>query len=187
MTEPKGLTGNEMNPEEAKQRVVDFFGKDKVSAVEDIGRNDATTIKTYSYRVKFNNVPEEQTATVDVTQKGGHVLWMLYNRPIGAEENINIDQAKELGKKFLEEHGYKNMVDTYYLKEDNTAIINYAYKQGMFVVYPDLIKVKIALDNGEVIGFESKGYLSNHTEEIFRLQNLLWRRPVPKFHRGCRF
>jgi len=116
MTEPKGLTGNEMNPEEAKQRVVDFFGKDKVSAVEDIGRNDATTIKTYSYRVKFNNVPEEQTATVDVTQKGGHVLWMLYNRPIGAEENINIDQAKELGKKFLEEHGYKNMVDTYYLK-----------------------------------------------------------------------
>jgi len=54
MTEPKGLTGNEMNPEEAKQRVVDFFGKDKVSAVEDIGRNDATTIKTYSYRVKFN-------------------------------------------------------------------------------------------------------------------------------------
>jgi len=34
MTEPKGLTGNEMNPEEAKQRVVDFFGKDKVSAVE---------------------------------------------------------------------------------------------------------------------------------------------------------
>jgi len=58
-----------------------------------------------------------------------------------------------LGKKFLEEHGYKNMVDTYYLKEDNTAIINYAYKQGDVVVYPDLIKVKIALDNGEVIGF----------------------------------
>jgi len=79
------------------------------------------------------------------------------------------------------------MVDTYYLKEDNTAIINYAYKQGDVVVYPDLIKVKIALDNGEVIGFESKGYLSNHTERIFRLQNLLWRRPVPKFHRGCRF
>ncbi|GAE88543.1 germination protein YpeB [Acetivibrio straminisolvens] len=164
MSEPKGLTGNEMNPEEAKQRVIDFFGKDKVSAVEDTGRNDATAIKTYSYRVKFNNVPEDQTATVDVTQKGGHVLWMLYNRPIGAEETINIDQAKELGKKFLEERGYKNMVDTYYLKEDNTAVINYAYKQGDVVVYPDLIKVKIALDDGEVIGFESKGYLSNHVE-----------------------
>ncbi|RXE58763.1 germination protein YpeB [Acetivibrio mesophilus] len=163
-TEPKGLTGNDMTSEEAKQNVINFFGKDKVSAVEDTGRNDATTIKTYSYTVKFNNMPEDQTAIVDATQKGGHVLWMLYNRPIGAEENINIDQAKELGKKFLDERGYKDMVDTYYLKEDNTAIINYAYKQGDVVVYPDLIKVKIALDNGEIIGFESKGYLSNHIE-----------------------
>lgn len=163
-SEPRGLTGNEMSPEEAKQNVINFFGKDKVSVVEDTGRNDATTIKTYSYRVKFNNVPEEQAATVDVTQKGGHVLWMLYNRPIGAEEKINIDQAKELGKRFLAEQGYNDMADTYYLKEDNTAIINYAYKQGDVVVYPDLIKVKIALDNGEIIGFESKGYLSSHIQ-----------------------
>jgi len=73
---------------------------------------------------------------VDVTQKGGHVLWMLYNRPIGAEENINIDQAKELGKKFLEEHGYKNMVDTYYLKEDNTAIIIMLTNKGMLLYIP---------------------------------------------------
>lgn len=162
--EPKGLTGNEINSEEAKQKVTEFFGKDKVKAVEDVGRNDEIPIKTYSYRVKFNNAPEDQTATVDVTQKGGHILWMLYNRPVTAEEKINIDQAKELGKKFLDEHGFKNMADTYYLKEDNTAIINYAYKQGEVVMYPDLIKVKIALDNGEVLGFESKGYLSSHSE-----------------------
>ena len=32
------------------------------------------------------------------------------------------------------------------------------------MVYPDLIKVKIALDNGEIVGFESKGYIMNHTE-----------------------
>ena len=101
---------------------------------------------------------------MDVTQKGGNVLWMLYNRPVGPQEQINVDQAKALGKRFLEEHGYKDMVDTYYLKEDNTAIINYAYKQGDVVVYPDLINVKIALDNGEVVGFESKGYISNHTQ-----------------------
>ena len=133
-------------------------------AVEEIGRVDEGHIKTYSYSVKFNNVPEDQTATVDVTQKGGNVLWMLYNRPVGAQEQINVDQAKSLGKRFLEEHGYRDMVDTYYLKEDNTAIINYAYKQGDVIVYPDLIKVKIALDNGEITGFESKGYITNHRE-----------------------
>jgi len=56
------------------------------------------------------------------------------------------------------------MTDTYYLKEDNTATINYAYTQDGIVIYPDLIKVKVALDNGEILGFEAKGYLSSHTD-----------------------
>ena len=54
------------------------------------------------------------------------------------------------------------MVDTYYISEDGTAVINYAYKQGDVVVYPDLVKVKIALDTGEILGLEAKGYLSSH-------------------------
>lgn len=161
--EPKGLTGDNINSEQAKQSVINFFGKDKVEAVNDYGRDDNSKIKTYSYSVKFKNVAKEQNANIDVTQKGGHILWMLYNRAVN-EEKINMDQAKEFGKKFLEAHGYKNMVDTYYLKEDNTAVINYAYSQNNVTIYPDLIKVKVALDNGEVVGFESKGYLSSHSK-----------------------
>ena len=53
---------------------------------------------------------------------------------------------------------------TQYLKNDNTATINYACRQDDVTMYPDLIKLKIALDNGEVVGMEAKSYLSNHTE-----------------------
>lgn len=162
-TEPKGLTGDNINTEQAKQSVINFFGKDKVEVVKDIGKDDNSKIKTYSYSVTFKNVAKEQNADIDVTQKGGHVLWMLYNRAV-PEEKINMDQAKKFASKFLEEHGYKNMVDTYYLKEDNTAVINYAYSQNNVTIYSDLIKVKIALDNGEVVGFENKGYISSHSE-----------------------
>ncbi len=31
-------------------------------------------------------------------------------------------------------------------------------------IYPDLIKLKIALDTGEITGMEAKTYLSNHTK-----------------------
>ena len=31
-------------------------------------------------------------------------------------------------------------------------------------MYPDLIKLKIALDNGEILGIETTGYLNSHTE-----------------------
>jgi spore germination protein len=160
--EPKGLTGEEMDVEKAKEKVIKLFGEDRVSSVENISKDDTGPIKTYSYRVSFNNVDENQNAYVDVTQKGGHIFWMLYNRPV-SEKKIEIDKAKELGKRFLENMGFKDMVDTYYISEDGTAVINYAYKQDEVIVYPDLIKIKIALDTGEVIGLESKGYLSSHT------------------------
>ena len=36
--------------------------------------------------------------------------------------------------------------------------------QDNVIMYPDLIKVKVALDNGEVLGIETTGYLNNHVE-----------------------
>ena len=59
------------------------------------------------------------------------------------------------------------MKETYYLKQDGIMTINYAYNQDGVVMYPDLIKVKVALDNGEVLGIETTGYLNNHTERTF--------------------
>ena len=63
------------------------------------------------------------------------------------------------------------MKETYYLKQNGIVTINYAYNQnsenGMVVMYPDLIKVKVALDDGSVLGIETTGYLNSHcTREI---------------------
>lgn len=160
---PRGVTGNQMNAEQVKQNVINFFGRDKVRSVDFIDKVDTDPIRTYTYRVAFKNAPDDQTAQISMTQKGGHPIWMIYNRPVTAK-NINIDKAKALGREFLESRGFKSMVDTYYLAEDNTATINYAYQQENVTIYPDLIKLKIALDNGEIVGFEAKGYLSAHTE-----------------------
>lgn len=160
--EPRGVTGDELDQEKAKQKVIDFFGADKVKSVESTGKVDTDPIKTYTYKVLFKNAGDDQNASISVTQKGGHIFWMIYNRPVDGKK-VEVDQAKEMGRKFLESRGFKSMVDTYYLAEDNTATINYAYQQENVVIYPDLIKLKIALDNGEIIGFEAKGYLSAHT------------------------
>jgi len=160
--EPKGVTGDVLSAENVKEKVADFFGRDKVASMDNTGKNDSGPIKTYSYVVKFKGAPDDQTASIDFTQKGGHPFWMIYNRPVN-EKKIDVDKAKGIGREFLAKHGFKDMADTYYLSEDNTAIINYAYQQNDVIVYPDLIKLKVALDTGEIIGFEAKGYLSAHT------------------------
>ena len=56
------------------------------------------------------------------------------------------------------------MKQTYNLKQEGIVTINYAYSQDGVIMYPDLIKVKVALDNGEVLGIETSGYLNNHEE-----------------------
>ena len=80
------------------------------------------------------------------------------------EEKISEQDAVQMGKEYLASKGSPNMQETYYLKENGFITVNYAYKQGDVVIYPDLIKVKIALDNGEIIGLETTGYLNCHYE-----------------------
>lgn len=161
--EAKGLTGNMISVEQAREKVKEYFGADKVQNVQDAGKNDNDPIKTFSFTVSFKNKPQDQKASISITQKGGMAYWMIYNRPLDGKK-VTVEQAREIGRKYLEAHGFKNMKDTYYLSEDGSATINYAYTQNNIVCYPDLIKVKIALDNGEIIGLESRGYLSSHTE-----------------------
>ena len=88
---------------------------------------------------------------------------MNANREVNSEI-ISQEEADKKGKAFLESKGFKNMKETYYLKQEGIVTINYAATQNDVVMYPDLIKVKVALDNGEILGIETTGYLNNHTE-----------------------
>ena len=86
---------------------------------------------------------------------------MEYNREVTAEI-INEEEAGNKAKEFLESKGFSSMKETYYLKQSGIVTINYAYEQNGVIIYPDLIKVKVALDNGEILGIETTGYLNSH-------------------------
>ena len=64
------------------------------------------------------------------------------------------------------------MVSSYYDKAGGIATVNYAYVQDGITCYSDLIKVKVALDNGEVLGFETNGYLMNHSDRKIKKPEL---------------
>lgn len=170
-SKPQGLGDKKVSVSDAKNIAINFIGKNKVSDVKQLENNDLGNIKTYRFKVMYKDRKESEYAEVEVTQQGGQVYLMLSNRNIG-KDTVNMGKAKKLAKDFLDSKGYKNMVDTYYQKVDGTAVISYAYKQGGVIVYPDLIKVKIALDNGEIIGIESKGYLYNHTVRTIPKTNI---------------
>lgn len=156
--EKKGLTGDDIDEETAKQKAIDFIGKDNVQNVENLGFSENATIPEYNFSVKTNS---EESISISISKKGGHIVYMNSNREVNAE-SISQEEANSKGKEFLNNHGIMDMKETYYLKQDGIVTINYAYVQNDVVVYSDLIKVKVALDNGEVLGIETTGYLNNH-------------------------
>ena len=156
----KGLTGENIDEEKAKQIATKFIGEDKVQEINLSSKSENTDMITYDFNVKVNG-EKEPNLVISISEKGGHVVFMNYNRNIEAE-SVTQERADEIGKKFLQDHDFPNMKETYYLKQDGIVTINYAYEQDGVTIYPDLVKLKIALDNGEVMGIETTGYLNSH-------------------------
>lgn len=158
---PLGLKSDKVTADQAKEVVRKLLGYNDIKEIKQLESGTGDTIKTYRFSAIFKDSDESTAARVEITQQGGQLYWMLRNRNFG-KDTINMQEAKKVASAFLEKNGFKNMVDTYYEKTDGTAIISYAYSQDNVRVYADLVKVKVALDNGEVVGIESKGYLYNH-------------------------
>jgi len=152
MTSPerKGLTGDNIDEGAAKQIAMQFTNASEEN-IETKGLSENGNIPSYNFEIKMD---DKNKKSIAISQKGGHIVNINYYREI-QEEKLSPEEAIEIGKKFLEEKGYKNMKETYYMMQSGNIVINFAYLQNDVVVYSDLIKLKIALDNGEILGMES--------------------------------
>ncbi len=154
-----------ISKEEGKKIVEEFIGKDKIKTIKQTGETDTKvehTIPVYSYQVVLKD-QEDPTISIDITQQGGHVLWMLnYTEKESSKDNISLEEARKKAEKFLEDRDYPNMKASYYEKVDGTVVINFAPYKDNVIMYPDLIKLKVSMDDGEIIGFEALGYIMMH-------------------------
>jgi len=154
---PRGLTGENIDYDKAADVARDFLEGIDIEKINKISNGNGD-INTYGLEVRTR---DEGSIFIDISRKGGHVVWMLNQRDVDSV-NISPNQAVDTAKKFLEQNGYDNMVPTYSMRYDNISVINFAYLDGQVVAYTDLIKVKVALDNGDIIGYEAEGYLKAH-------------------------
>ncbi len=161
--EKKGLIGDKIDEDFAKEIAVNFVGNDRIQEISSNGLIENGNIVCYDFSVKINDENNNNPLNISIAQTGGHIVLMNYNREV-KQEVLTQDEANEIGKNFLDSRGIPNMKATYYLKQAGIVTVNYAYEQNGVVMYPDLIKLKIALDNGEILGMETSGYLNNHTE-----------------------
>ena len=109
--------------------------------------------------------PGENTPNIimDVSEIGGRVDMVLNTRKIDSPK-IAIKQALDKAKSYLESIDYTNMEPTGSLRENNTITVTFVPKDGGVLLYPDFIKVEVALDTGEIVGLNTLAYLTSHTD-----------------------
>lgn len=165
---PRMLKGKEISKHDAEIKVKDIV--DNKWSEEKYKKNitsiiyQGTTkgeIDIYNFEVMLKG--ENEKISVQITKDTGLLYLMIYDRYV-KKQNININQAKEIGINYLKQIGIDKMSATYYTITQNMITINYASKINDIIIYPDLIKVKIAMDTGEVCSVETKGYIYNHYE-----------------------
>ncbi len=161
--ERKGLTGEDIDEETAKQKAIEFLGSETIKEINSNGLTQNANIQSYDFSVTKN---DGNNAWISISQKGGHIVFSNSTRNV-TTESLSQEQANEIGQKFLDSRGIYNMKPTYYLKQNGIVTINYAYVQDNVTVYSDLVKLKIALDNGEILGMETSGYLNSHYQRAF--------------------
>lgn len=112
----------------------------------------------------YRFVGEEISATISIS--GGYPLYMRKERIVG-DSLLSYEQALEKAKRYLKRIELDGFIETYYSVNEGVCVINMAYLDGETICYTDLIKVGVAMDNGEIMIFEGSGYISNHKNRAF--------------------
>ena len=167
-TEKRGLQGDNINEDIARNKMEEFVGKDKIKEIVSFELSQNSDIESYVFGIRTN---KEENIDIAISKIGGHVIYMNSNRNVDTQI-ISDEEAKTKAKEYLDSKGFINMKPTYYMNQGGVSTINFAYEQQYdknqsVIMYADLIKVKVALDNGEILGIETTGYLNNHYERTF--------------------
>ena len=161
---PKGIAGEDITKEQGVERLAAYLQGYDILSCELAYENNNSNIRTYSYVVtlKNNTVGEKElVAYGDITVQGGLLSSFIMYREIG-EENLTAEQAVEQGATYLAAVGFEDMKPSYYSVQGGVVTANYCYEKDAVLYYPDMIKVSVALDTGEVTGVEAGRYILNH-------------------------
>lgn len=152
----RALEGKEEVSEEAAAAIVSE--KTAATDIALVGRTDGKA-DLYEFTAKRDGAD----VYVSVSVKGGYIVNYGVSRTIDAS-GITEREAQKSAVEFAAKLGYEGLEPVWYNAQNGIGYVNLAPKPNGVTMYPDLVKVKVALDNGQPIGIEAGGYCSSHRD-----------------------
>lgn len=161
---PKINSQKEVSQKQAEETARIIIGKDKIESIQLEPNQGKGKIDVFRFSAAMKGRSDKNEKVIyEISKPGGKVSYLLNDRKV-SNPKIDVKKAIDIGTSYLKNIGYNNMTPTYSLNYGNIAVVNYVYKQKDYMIYPDQIKLKVALDDGSIIGIESEKYLTSHEE-----------------------
>lgn len=152
---PKGLTGDYISREQGLSVTAKALkcSTSKLEYISDINNK----IECYMYE-KTDDVK----ANCAITKIGGKLLWMIKAQQ-RCGEILSEEECERYANVFLKEQGINNAISVWMRSYDGQMVINMAPVVNGIIIYPDLIKIKINMQTGDVLSYDTtEFYMNNH-------------------------
>lgn len=160
------LKGRNISAEEAKQKVAKLLKRSPQDMK--VAYTDQGDFPVYS--VSFQG-KDGIPVNADLTRTEGYMTWMLYNRTV-KDQKLDRNQALQKAQSFLKGMGYQNMTPISFNQEENIITFSMVHKQNEVFIYPEALAIKVALDNGEILGLQADEYVFNRKTRVTQKPSL---------------
>jgi len=156
--EIKGLPEEIVGVDYAKQVIKKVYASVSDDDIDYV--SDATgRFETFDFKVDL----DQSELYVQITKNGGKILTVS---GFGDKRNVNLtlSEAVSKAKKIAKEQTGVDFDCVWSDIVSGDAYLNLAPVINKTIIYPDLIKVKIDLSSGEMLGYSATSFYTNHTD-----------------------
>ena len=151
----KGKTITRKDAIQIAKKYIKFDGNANVKVTENGKGSDFGF-----YSVSIENKKAGQEASMDITKKAGRPIWFINNRDI-KKQSMSLNDANNKAAAFLKATGFENLETFESTQYDNVGVFDFVTNLNGVRIYPEAVKVKVALDNGDIIGVSAEEYLKS--------------------------
>ncbi|MBT9253123.1 MAG: germination protein YpeB [Brockia lithotrophica] len=153
--------GNPVSEAQAREALAKAFGLSssdvrhaEVHRVED-------DVVLFDVALVPQNPREGEIYTGEVLERGGEIVWFRHVRPFGAPR-LTYEQGAVKAERDLYARGLHGFVLADGRTGDGFAVYRFVPVQGDVLLFPDAVRVWVALDDGSVVGLDRSSYLAFH-------------------------
>ena len=155
-SEIKGVSGKVVSKEDAVKEIEEVF-KD-VSTIKFEGETNGK-FETYNYSLMTS---DSQDLYVQVLKTGGDII-TVSGQNLSDVKNVDMGNGAKIALEFAKRNGIEKAEVVWQEELNNQAYFNLAPVIGDVIIYPELVKVKVDMEHGNVIGYDAITYFTNHT------------------------